>query len=619
LINHPHIEKLIAFLTASALFFSIFLMAGGFSSPDEGVDAASESLYKTKLFSNEMVIKVDIVIDENDLQWLYDNAEQETYKNADVTINGATFKMVGLRPKGNSSLKTVATSDEHNRFSFKIEFDTYLDGQTAYGLDKLVLNNMMSDATYMKEYLSYDLLGRMGIATPLYTFAQITINGENNGLYLMVESAEDSYLERQFGSTPGTLYKPEDDLVYAGDTSADYPGLFNYAETKLTKQDEIEAIELMKRLASSETNAQTLKKELEEVLNIDEVLRYFAVNTLLVNLDSYVGNFHHNYLLYEEEGRFQILPWDLNMSFGGFQSGTATTAVNFSIDSPYSGTASQVPLISKLLEIPEYRAQYEALLSEAVMLYFDSGLYTKTIDELNEKISSYVEQDQTAFYTFEAYEASLPALKRFGELRALSVKNQLADDFSEVTADFDLSALGSMGGLGGPGLPGGMVGNTGVVQGEQAGAVPMVPGNQIPGPDKNNFRPLTSLGLSLNQASEQQVMEIMRSMMQNGGVFTDENVKALKSIGLNDSQIETLKTSLPGRDTPKGGQGELLGAAPGGFDERSNALASNRPFDETNTAPKALSMPPDFTNPLNLTALTILLLGLAVVKLYRRR
>ena len=64
-------------------------------------------------------------------------------------------------------------------------------------------------------------------------------------------------------------------------------------------------------------------EQLEQYLNIDQILRYFAVNTVLVNLDSYVGQFKHNYYLYEENGIFTILPWDYNMSFGGFGMGGA--------------------------------------------------------------------------------------------------------------------------------------------------------------------------------------------------------------------------------------------------------------------------------------------------------
>ena len=57
---------------------------------------------------------------------------------------------------------------------------------------------------------------------------------------------------------------------------------------------------------------------LEEYLNVEEILKYFAVNTFLVNLDSYSGGMYHNYYLYENNGKCQILPWDLNLSFAGF-------------------------------------------------------------------------------------------------------------------------------------------------------------------------------------------------------------------------------------------------------------------------------------------------------------
>ena len=61
--------------------------------------------------------------------------------------------------------------------------------------------------------------------------------------------------------------------------------------------------------------------DIEKYIDVDEMLRYFAVNTALVNLDSYQGNMKHNYYLYEQNGVFSIIPWDYNMSFGGFGAG----------------------------------------------------------------------------------------------------------------------------------------------------------------------------------------------------------------------------------------------------------------------------------------------------------
>ena len=78
--------------------------------------------------------------------------------------------------------------------------------------------------------------------------------------------------------------------------------------------------------------------DLEKYLDVDEILRYFAVNTFLVNLDSYAGSMKHNYYLYEENDIFQILPWDFNLSFAGFQMNDGKKAINFPIDSPVTDT-----------------------------------------------------------------------------------------------------------------------------------------------------------------------------------------------------------------------------------------------------------------------------------------
>lgn len=166
-----------------------------------------EQQYESALFGTDL-ITVDIQMDEDDWQDMLDNALSETYYAADVTINGKTFTNVGIRPKGNTSLSQVASSDS-DRYSFKIEFDHYQDGQTCWGLDKLVLNNLISDATYLKEYFVYDMFAFLDMPASDYAMAEITVNGQPWGIYLALEGVEESFLTRNFGTSPGELYKPE--------------------------------------------------------------------------------------------------------------------------------------------------------------------------------------------------------------------------------------------------------------------------------------------------------------------------------------------------------------------------------------------------------------------------
>ncbi|MBU5316334.1 CotH kinase family protein [Clostridium bornimense] len=165
--------------------------------------------YETELFNKNKIINLDISIDKDDWSEMLENALAEEYISCDVIVNGKAFKNVAIRPKGNTSLTSVANDDTTDRYSFKIEFDHYVSNQTCYGLDKLILNNNISDATYMKEYLSYDLMSYMSLSAPLHNYVNVTVNGESWGLYLEIEAMEESYAERNFGSNYGKLYKPE--------------------------------------------------------------------------------------------------------------------------------------------------------------------------------------------------------------------------------------------------------------------------------------------------------------------------------------------------------------------------------------------------------------------------
>ena len=86
-----------------------------------------------------------------------------------------------------------------DRYSFKLEFDHYVDGQTCFGLDKLILNNNYADATNMKEALIYDMYQYLGADASLYNYAKLSVNGEYWGVYLALEAVEDSFLLRNYG------------------------------------------------------------------------------------------------------------------------------------------------------------------------------------------------------------------------------------------------------------------------------------------------------------------------------------------------------------------------------------------------------------------------------------
>ena len=139
-------------------------------------DTTSDADYATTLFDTSYVHTIDISISEEDLADLLENPTDKTKYETTVTIDGEEISDVSFSTKGNTSLSSVASDEESDRYSFKINFGKYVDGQTYHGLDKLNLNNIYADATYLKEYLSYTLFAKAGADAPLVSFISVTIN-----------------------------------------------------------------------------------------------------------------------------------------------------------------------------------------------------------------------------------------------------------------------------------------------------------------------------------------------------------------------------------------------------------------------------------------------------------
>ena len=205
MIGNRHVPGVIAALMA--LVCAACICAVGFSGKIAQSGVTME--YESVLFDTSEVLNINIIMDEADWQDMLEHALEETYYTCDVTLGGQTFYRVGIRPKGNTSLSSIANDPTTDRYSFKLEFDHFVDGQSCFGLDKLILNNNYADATNMKEALVYDMFQYLGADASLYNYAKVCVNGEYWGVYLALEAVEDSFLLRNYGVQSGKLYKPD--------------------------------------------------------------------------------------------------------------------------------------------------------------------------------------------------------------------------------------------------------------------------------------------------------------------------------------------------------------------------------------------------------------------------
>lgn len=568
MIASKHIEKTVAVIVSVTVILCLLAMLFSDALADTLGGSGVSLEYESELFDTSDIISLNIIMDEADWSDLLENAINEEYYKCDVVINGTTFYSVGIRAKGNTSLSTIASDSTTDRYSLKLEFDHYVDGQTCFGLDKLILNNNYADATNMKEAIVYDMFAYLGADASLYNYADIAVNGETWGVYLALEAVEDSFLLRNYGAGSGELYKPDSmNVGGAGgtkdtDNSQDMPDMnsdqtmpgaagggtppdmsggqsttdttdgtqttpdmssmpempedfdpssgdgtdnlgdrgnggggnfggggagdmgmsgsgadLNYVDDELDSystiwdgevgstgtKDHERVVEALKNISE--------QTDVETYLDADNMLRYMAVHTFVVNLDSLSGSMAHNYYLYEDDGQLNLIPWDYNLAFGGFQSGGSSSAsetINFPIDTPFSGsiTLEDRQFFAALLENEEYLAQYHEYLQLLAEEYVGGGMFEETYTRIRSQIDALVENDPNAFYTADEYDAAAQMLYSVVSLRAESVSGQLdgtipstsdgmsADSSTLVDASgINLSVMGTMGGgSGGSGM-----------------------------------------------------------------------------------------------------------------------------------------------------------------------
>ncbi|MEV5025733.1 CotH kinase family protein [Paenibacillus sp. LPE1-1-1.1] len=422
-------------LTGCSFGGTSFNLSGASTNASENEQSADEQKLDETVFPKDKVVDVKITIDETEFQSMLDNASAEEYKEATVEYNGQKLENVGIRTKGNLSLNSVVRMTDSDRYSFKISFDEYVN-QTLQGISKINLNNNYSDASYMREFLSYELAEQMGLPTPKYSYVNVYVNGELWGFYLAVEQIGDAYLERNFGNAYGALYKANggsgSELNWLETIDA-YTGL----DLKSEKSNGDILLDMLDQLNNG-TNY-------ESVLDVDEALKFIALNAVAGNFDSYLSEKKHNYYLYEDDGLFNILPWDYNMSFGGF-GGSAVL-----IDEPTTGTVADRPLVDKLLKVEAYKEKYHEIIQSMLNGYLAEETFQARIAEIKAMISSYVEADPSSFYTYEQYEQGITQVISFNKTQTSSVAQQLAGTIPSSGDGSGSGNSGMGGGFGGQG------------------------------------------------------------------------------------------------------------------------------------------------------------------------
>ena len=128
MIANKHITKIVAVIMAVAVCLCLYAIV--YSSDENALSGSKISMeYESELFDTSEIIDINIIMDEKQWEEMLSNATAEEYYKCDVQVNGKNFHNIGIRPKGNTSLSSIASDQDNDRYSLKLEFDQYVDGQ----------------------------------------------------------------------------------------------------------------------------------------------------------------------------------------------------------------------------------------------------------------------------------------------------------------------------------------------------------------------------------------------------------------------------------------------------------------------------------------------------------
>jgi hypothetical protein len=338
--------------------------------------------------------------------------EMAAFYNTDVdvpatmTVDGKTYKEVGVHFRGNSSYRSVPDGLKR---SLNIAMDYANDEQDLGGYKTLNLLNANNDPTFLRAFL-YTEISRRYSPTPKMNFMRVVINGESWGVYLNTQQFNGDFLKENFKTTKGARWKAPGSprgragLEYLGDDPASYRQLY-----EIKTKDDAESWQALIKLCTvlNETPADKLEAALAPLLDVDGALRFLAVEVALVNSDGYWTRASDYSLYRDPTGKFHIIPYDVNEAMGGEGGGGGFGGRGVQLDPLVAADDPGKPLRSKLLAVPALRQKYLGYVKDIATKWLDWNAVQPILKAGHDLIAADVKSDTRKLYDNAGFEAGI--------------------------------------------------------------------------------------------------------------------------------------------------------------------------------------------------------------------
>ncbi len=223
---------------------------------------------------------------------------------ATVDVDGRVFTSAGLHLKGNSTFQGMSQKP-----SFKIKLDEYGGGERLAGVQRLTLNNMVSDPAQAREVLATRLWWALGVPAPRASWARVWINEVEYGLYSNLESVDDEWLARRYRNPGGDLWEANDDADFTEEGLPSWElasgvGNVSFLDTVVEQLEDTSSAALAERVGTT--------------VDLAAFQNYWAACLVTGSTDGYPFHLNDAFVYSDpgDAGRLDFVPWSMDEAWG---------------------------------------------------------------------------------------------------------------------------------------------------------------------------------------------------------------------------------------------------------------------------------------------------------------
>ena len=376
-------------------------------------ESAADLQAGVAFFDDSTMHQVRLWMSNDDFTSIIQDTRGDDMRTATFSIDGVVMANVGVRPSGESS-----RVPGNQKMSMRIEFDAFDKAKRMGGVDEIKLSGSWDDPFIVRDRLGYWVY-RQVMPAPRETAAQVWVNGQPRGVFEIEEVWGKEALVARSLDPSGPMYRLRgltntDPYEYKGADPAAYVPLPWDPVGRMTVDPAADTV----IGAALQVVAEEDPASLGTVMDVDMLLTYFAASAILSNTDGFTGPLEvdDHYQRYDTAtGRFVILPWDPDNTFGSLNDlPDADIFLNYQrcvITRMIAGGPLQEPFFAKLEDVMN-RVPANAIKAQA--------------DAIVAQIGDAAAYDETKMYPTDSFVWSLGYVKDFIDGRYTSIPAQIA-------------------------------------------------------------------------------------------------------------------------------------------------------------------------------------------------